>query len=55
LEGEIGMTGGVAKNHGMFQALEEALGKKIRKIGNDPQMVGAIGAALIAREMAPAA
>jgi (R)-2-hydroxyacyl-CoA dehydratese activating ATPase len=50
LEGEIGMTGGVAKNIGMFTALQEALGVTIRKIGWDPQMVGAIGAALVARE-----
>ncbi|MEN6474880.1 MAG: acyl-CoA dehydratase activase [Syntrophaceae bacterium] len=55
VEGEVGMTGGVAKNEGMFNALEEALGVKIHKIGWDPQMVGAIGAALIAREMVPSA
>lgn len=53
LEGEVGMTGGVAKNEGMFDALQDALGVKLRKIGWDPQMVGAIGAALIAQEMVP--
>jgi (R)-2-hydroxyacyl-CoA dehydratese activating ATPase len=50
LEEKVGMTGGVAKNIGMFDALQEALGVKIQSIGWDPQMIGAIGAALIARE-----
>lgn len=49
LSREITMTGGVAKNTGMFAALEEALGEKIRKMETDPQITGAIGAALFAR------
>ncbi len=52
LEGEITMTGGVAKNPGMFTALEEALGVKLLKVGVDPQIIGALGAAVMAREMA---
>ncbi len=52
LESEITMTGGVAKNIGMFAALEEALGVKLRKIATDPQIIGALGAALIARQAA---
>ncbi|MDT8273615.1 MAG: acyl-CoA dehydratase activase, partial [Desulfomonilia bacterium] len=52
LENEITMTGGVAKNAGMFSALEEALGRKLRKMETDPQIIGAIGAALIARQAA---
>lgn len=50
LEKEITMTGGVAKNYGMFSELENALGVKFRKMDIDPQINGALGAALIARE-----
>ncbi|MBC7345392.1 MAG: 2-hydroxyglutaryl-CoA dehydratase, partial [Clostridia bacterium] len=41
------MTGGVAKNSGMFSALEKALGVKMYRVEN-PQINGALGAALIA-------
>jgi predicted CoA-substrate-specific enzyme activase len=43
------LTGGVAKNAGVVKFLEGALGK-IEKVPVDPQIVGALGAALIARE-----
>jgi activator of 2-hydroxyglutaryl-CoA dehydratase len=36
----------------MFTALEEALGVKLRKMTTDPQIIGALGAALIARQAA---
>lgn len=49
LEKVIAMTGGVAKNRGMFSAIEEALGVKITPLDTDPQIIGALGAALIAR------
>jgi activator of 2-hydroxyglutaryl-CoA dehydratase len=49
---ETAMTGGVAKNPGMFKALEEALGTFIARCPIDPQVIGALGAALIARERA---
>ena len=52
MDSEITMTGGVAKNTGMFTALEEALGVKLRKMTTDPQIIGALGAALIARQAA---
>jgi (R)-2-hydroxyacyl-CoA dehydratese activating ATPase len=52
LEKTITMTGGVAKNSGMFDALQEALGVKIRKIESDPQIMGALGAAIFARKAA---
>jgi predicted CoA-substrate-specific enzyme activase len=45
------MTGGVAKNMGVVQALKQELGMDIvipAKV--DPQLVGALGAAFIARE-----
>jgi activator of 2-hydroxyglutaryl-CoA dehydratase len=51
LDREVTMTGGVAKNQGMFAAIEEALQVKMRKMDADPQMVGAIGAALVARRL----
>lgn len=45
------MTGGVAKNAGVVQALQQELGVDIVVPANaDPQLVGALGAALIARE-----
>ncbi len=50
LEEDIAFTGGVAKNRGMFLALEEALGVTIQQMGSDPQITGALGAALFASE-----
>ncbi|MFZ5597377.1 MAG: acyl-CoA dehydratase activase [Bacillota bacterium] len=51
LERDVCMTGGVAKNRGVVSALEKLLGVKIRIINKvDPQIVGALGAALAARE-----
>lgn len=44
------VTGGCAKNDGLVKALEERLGLKMRALGVDPQIVGAIGAALFAKE-----
>jgi len=52
LETKITMTGGVAKNKGMFAALKEALGVEIKKMDADPQIMGALGAALFARQAA---
>jgi predicted CoA-substrate-specific enzyme activase len=52
LDREITMTGGVAKNEGMFKALEEALGVRLKKMETDPQINGAVGAALIASQAA---
>ncbi|MCF6154545.1 MAG: hypothetical protein E3K36_04685 [Candidatus Brocadia sp.] len=51
LEEEIVMTGGVAKNIGVVTELERNLGCKI-KISEEPQINGALGAALIALEKA---
>jgi predicted CoA-substrate-specific enzyme activase len=49
LEEEVTMSGGVAKNPGMVRAMEEKLRVKIN-IPEEPQTVGALGAALIAFE-----
>ncbi len=43
------LTGGVAKNRGVIRALEEKLGSSILVPAN-PQIIGAIGAALIAMD-----
>ncbi len=51
LERDLCMTGGVAKNAGVVIALEKLLGMTIKRIKKvDPQLVGAVGAALIAEE-----
>ncbi len=47
-EGVI-MTGGVAKNIGVVKALENILGTQL-KIHGEPQIVGALGAAILALE-----
>lgn len=49
IEKDIVMTGGVAKNGGVVLALEELLGEEI-KVPSEPQIVGALGAALFAKE-----
>ena len=51
VEEDVTMTGGVAKNIGVFKALEEALGVKMKVMDCiDPQVNGAMGAALFALE-----
>lgn len=51
LEEDIVMTGGVAKNIGVFDALAEGLGRPLKKLETvDPQLNGALGAALLAAE-----
>lgn len=50
LQQPVVMTGGVAQNAGMVHALEERLGYALAK-GNAPQENGAIGAAVLARDM----
>lgn len=52
-EKDVVMTGGVAKNSGVVAALEKMLGIRIKRmIRADPQLAGAIGAALFAKEKA---
>jgi activator of 2-hydroxyglutaryl-CoA dehydratase len=50
LEREVVVTGGVAKNQGVIKALEEQIGFPTAVVREDPQIVGAVGAALRARE-----
>ena len=49
IEPEITMTGGVARNIGMVQALETVLGQKVQ-VSPDAHFMGAVGAALFALE-----
>ncbi len=52
VEEEVVMTGGVAKNSGVFRALSDGLGVPVKQLSIDPQITGAVGAALFAREQA---
>ena len=47
----VSMSGGVAHNKGVIRAISEALGKEV-KAPEKPDTVGALGAALIARDKA---
>ncbi|HWO40224.1 MAG TPA: acyl-CoA dehydratase activase [Candidatus Eisenbacteria bacterium] len=47
MEDEITFVGGVARQKGMVKALEETLGRKVN-VSDAPEMVGALGAALLA-------
>jgi predicted CoA-substrate-specific enzyme activase len=47
---DIALTGGCAKNEGLAKMLEDKLKVEIKKLPQDPQIAGAVGAALIAME-----
>lgn len=49
IEQEVVLAGGVAKNVGFARILEEEIGMELR-IPEEPQLLAALGAALIARE-----
>ena len=50
LSGQICMTGGVSKNTGVVRLLEKELGVTFSTFPLDPQLIGALGAALFARD-----
>lgn len=50
IEQNVLFAGGVAKNSGVRRALEESLNINFVSVSEDPQIVGALGAALLARE-----
>ena len=51
LNNDICMTGGVAKNAGVISSLEKMAGTRIKRIRKvDPQVIGALGAAVLAME-----
>jgi predicted CoA-substrate-specific enzyme activase len=51
LHPDMAVTGGVAKNKGVIRALSEKLGSEIKSLDAmiDPQIIGALGAAIIAK------
>ncbi len=49
---ELALTGGCSKNAGLAQSLERKLGVSVTLLPQDPQIAGAVGAALIAAEKA---
>jgi predicted CoA-substrate-specific enzyme activase len=51
VSGDVFFSGGVAKNYGVVSALEAVLECPVYVPGFDPQLVGALGAAMLAREL----
>lgn len=49
VEEHVAVSGGCAKNKGLIIALESKLGVEVRESSMDPQIIGALGAAIIAR------
>ncbi|NQT71360.1 MAG: CoA activase [Chloroflexi bacterium] len=49
---DVALTGGCAKNAGLAKALEKHLKVSVKQLPHDPQIAGAVGAALIAVEKA---
>jgi len=52
MQKEFAVTGGIAKNRGMVARIEKEMGVKALEPGQDPQIAGAIGAALFANALA---
>ena len=49
IEPELAVSGGIGKNKGVVQEIEKRLGRKVL-LPAEPQIVGALGAALFARD-----
>ncbi len=49
IEEDVAVSGGVAKNIGVVTNMERIIGIKFKKFPIDPQIIGALGAALIAK------
>ena len=50
IEEDLTVTGGCAKNEGLLKILQEKVGVNIVMLREDPQIVGALGAAVLARQ-----
>ncbi len=48
VEPQVSVSGGCAKNKGLIVALERKLGVEVKPLSMDPQVIGALGAALMA-------
>jgi activator of 2-hydroxyglutaryl-CoA dehydratase len=53
IKNDVGITGGVSKNVGVVKMLQEMLNVEFVGFPEDPQIMGALGAALFAAEKAP--
>jgi len=53
IKDDVGITGGVSKNVGVVKVLQEMLNTEFVGFPEDPQIMGALGAALFAAEKAP--
>jgi predicted CoA-substrate-specific enzyme activase len=53
IKNDVGITGGVSKNVGVVKILQETLNTEFVEFPEDPQIMGALGAALFAAEKAP--
>ena len=53
IKNDVGITGGVSKNVGVVKVLQEMLNTEFVEFPEDPQIMGALGAALFAAEKAP--
>jgi activator of 2-hydroxyglutaryl-CoA dehydratase len=52
IQKEVTISGGCAKNEGLMKALEKKLKINIVQLKVDPQLMGALGAAVLARQKA---
>ncbi|MBU3918149.1 activase, partial [bacterium] len=52
IRNKITITGGCAKNLGLVRELEKKLSSNIATLSIDPQLMGALGASVIARKRA---
>lgn len=50
LQEDVTVTGGVAKNIGVVTSIEKKLNVKLKKVPIDPQLIGAFGATLFAKD-----
>jgi activator of 2-hydroxyglutaryl-CoA dehydratase len=50
IEKDIAITGGIAKNTGFIKYLQEMMGIEFVELPEDPQLIGAIGAAVFAAD-----
>ncbi|WP_094607522.1 2-hydroxyisocaproyl-CoA dehydratase activator [Sporomusa silvacetica DSM 10669] len=51
MEADFAITGGIAKNSGVVRRIEKLLGMEALKSKFDPQIAGALGGALVARDL----
>jgi (R)-2-hydroxyacyl-CoA dehydratese activating ATPase len=50
MQPKVTVTGGCAKNHGLIKALSKIIGMEVTRLPMDPQIIGAMGAAVFARK-----